>query len=158
MPWLEDSRNALAAMNDPNAFRTSPGYEFRKREGLQAVQGSAAANGSLYSGNTLKGINEFGDNLAADEYSNWWNRLASRAGIGQTTATQLGQIGGNKSQDVASLLRDVGSSRASGIRSLGSGAGALAGAFDNYFANRGGKINPRSLVDYSTMNGGGYYA
>jgi hypothetical protein len=161
MPWLEDGRNALAAMNDPNAFRTSPGYDFRRREGLQGVQNSAAAAGSLYSGNALKAITEFGDNLADDEFSNWWNRLASRAGIGQTTATQLGQIGGNTSADIGSLLRDAGSSRASGIRgrygAFGSAAGTIGGGLDNYFAGNG-KINPRSIYDYSTMTGGRGYA
>jgi hypothetical protein len=161
MPWLDDGRNALAEMRDPNAFRTSPGYDFRRREGLQGVQGSAAAAGGLYSGNTLKAITEFGDNLAEDEFANYWNRLASRAGIGQTTATNLGQIGSGNARDIGSLLQDVGSSRASGIRgrygAIGSGAGAIAGGLDNYFAGTR-KINPRSIYDYSTMNGGGYYA
>lgn len=160
-PWLDDGTRAIGQMNDPNGYTDSPGYEFRKRGGSQMVQGSAAASGGLYSGNTLKALTQYGDNLAADEYNNWWNRLASRAGIGQTTATNLGQIGGNTSRDISSLLSNAGASRASGIRgaygAVGSGLGAVAGGLDTYFANQR-KINPYSIYDYSTQNGGQRYA
>lgn len=162
-PWLDDGRQALADMANPDAFRTSPGYDFRRREGMNTVQGSAAAAGGLYSGNTLKALTEYGDNLAEDEYTNWWNRLASRAGLGQTTATSLGSMGGANANSVAELLRDIGSSRASGIRgkygAIGTGLGSVAGGLDNYFSS-GPKINPRSLYDYSTVspNGGVRYA
>lgn len=55
-------------------FLQSPDYKFRQQEGLNAVQGSAAAQGGLYSGNTLRDITDYASNLAAGEYSNWFGR------------------------------------------------------------------------------------
>ena len=60
-------------------FLQSPDYKFRQKEGLNLVEGSAAAQGGLYSGNTLRDITEFGSNLAAGEYGNWFNRQTGLA-------------------------------------------------------------------------------
>lgn len=60
-------------------FLQSPDYQFRKQEALDAVQGSAAGQGGLYSGQTLKDITDRASNLAAGEYGNWFNRQAGLA-------------------------------------------------------------------------------
>lgn len=62
------------APGDYSQFFASPDYQFRQQEGLNAVQNSAAAKGGLYSGDTLRNITEFGSNLAAGEYGNYFSR------------------------------------------------------------------------------------
>lgn len=81
-----------------------PGYGFRLKEGMKALQGSAAARGGLLSGNTLRGLTDYGQQAASQEFGNAYNRfigeqatrrnaLAGLAGQGQTTANTIGSMG-----------------------------------------------------------------
>jgi len=54
-----------------------PGYQFRARAGEDALQRSAAARGVLRTGGTLKDIVEYGQNFAANEYGQVFNRALS---------------------------------------------------------------------------------
>lgn len=85
-------------------FQADPGYGFRMSEGMKALEGSAAARGGLLSGNTLRGIQRYGQDMASQEFQNAFNRygvererrlnpLQSLAGVGQTTSQQLGAAG-----------------------------------------------------------------
>lgn len=59
-------------------FQVDPGYEFRKQQGMDGIQGSAAAGGSLLSGAALKSLNNFNSNLASSEYNTAWARDQSQ--------------------------------------------------------------------------------
>lgn len=105
--------NALAP--DYSAFYQSPDYQFRLRQGMDALQNSAAAAGGLYSGNTLRGITEYGQGLAAGEFGNWFNRQAALAGIGQAATSQAGNAAMQTGANIGNLLMGQGNARASGI-------------------------------------------
>lgn len=108
--------NALAqTAPDYSAFFKSPDYQFRLNEGMNAVQNSAAAAGSLYSGNALRGIADYGQGLAASEFGNWFNRQGALAGIGQAATEQAGQGAIATGNNVSNLLMGQGNARASGI-------------------------------------------
>jgi hypothetical protein len=51
-----------------------PGYQFRLKQGLDAIQNSAAGKGVLHSGNTLKGLSDYGQESASQEYQNVYGR------------------------------------------------------------------------------------
>lgn len=142
-PWLAAGQNALATLQDPNAFQSSPGYNFLRQQGMQGIERSAAARGGAASGNALKALAQFQTGLAQQDYGNWWNRQANLAGVGQTAATNLGQFGASMAGNVGNALINAGEARASGI--VG-GANALsqglAGAVDqwNYFRNGPGAL------------------
>lgn len=55
-------------------FQESPGYQFRKEQGMDGIQSSAAASGGLLSGATLKALNNHNSNLASQEYDNAFNQ------------------------------------------------------------------------------------
>ncbi|MGP5174391.1 hypothetical protein [Psychrobacter immobilis] len=123
MPWLEAGRDALGDLSDrigkntqfddrwggriesayqggqltggldPNNFQADPSYQFRKQQGMDGLQSSAAAGGSLLSGAALKSLNEYNSNLASQEYGNAWQR-------DQTEKQNLmNTLSGNRSQD-----------------------------------------------------------
>jgi len=100
---------------DYRNFFASPDYQFRLDEGLTAVQNSAAARGGLYSGNALRGIEEYGQGLASNEFANWFNKRAALAGIGQVATGQAGQGALATGANVGNLLIGQGDARASGI-------------------------------------------
>ena len=81
----------------------TPGYQFTLNQGLQALQRSAAAGGSLQGGGTLKAITQYAQGLASTQYqkayenaqntfqlnrNNSFQGLMSLAGLGQTGINQ----------------------------------------------------------------------
>lgn len=103
--------------------QNDPGYQARLNLGLQALQRSAAAQGGVLSGGELKDLNSYAQDYASNEYNNVYNRaynnyatnynqyeqnqtnqfnrLASIAGIGQTSANQLGMLGQSAADNIS---------------------------------------------------------
>lgn len=117
-------------------FEKDPGYEFRLAEGQKAIERSAAARGGLFSGRQLKDINRYGQEFASNEYGNAfnrfeaersgrYNRFANLAGLGQTTAVQLGGIGADNARTIGDIIiggqTAAAASRASGYNALAQG-------------------------------------
>ena len=148
-PWRKAGETALnkliplATEYTPfgmSQFQADPGYGFRMSEGMKALERGAAARGGLLSGATLKGIQRFGQDLASQEYTNAFNRyqteraarlqpLQSLAGVGQTTAQQIGEAGMRTAQNVGEALTSGAAARASGY--VG-GANALTQGLGTY--------------------------
>lgn len=133
------------ATPDYSEFYKSPDYTFRMNEGLNAVQGSAAAQGGLYSGNALRSINDYAQGTAASEYGNYFNRQMALAGMGQTATTQAGNAAITTGNNVGNLLVNQGNARASGItgqaNAVSGGINDLASIYGLYqggYFNRGG--------------------
>lgn len=152
MPWLESGRSALgrldrASTGDMSQFFTSPDYNFRRSEGQRDIGSSFAARGGAASGNALRALSEFNSNLASGEFGNWWNRTASQAGVGQTTASNLGSLGANA---------------ATNIGNINMGAATNAGQFGIAGANArasGMRANAQlgQQMDQNAMNFMGYF-
>ena len=124
-------------------FQADPGYGFRMSEGMKALEGSAAARGGLLSGNALRGIQRFGQDLASQEYTNAFNRyqternarlnpLQSLAGFGQTSTNQLGAAGQTMAGNVGQAIGAAGQARASGYMGGTSALTQGLGAYMNY--------------------------
>lgn len=150
--------NALAGP-DYSAFYQSPDYQFRLNQGLNAVQGSAAAQGGLYSGNALRAINDYASGTAANEFGNYVNRQLALAGMGQTATTQAGNAAMTTGANVGNLLLAQGNARASGIigqtNAITGGINDLASLYGmyrgGYFGNGGG-YNVQSPDAWGALN------
>ena len=105
-------------------FANTPNYQFAFDQGLQALQRSAAAGGTLISGGQLKAGEEFGQGLATQQFQNYVANLQSLAGAGQNAAAGQAQttVGGGNA--IANTLQGGAQALASG--QVGS-ANALAG-------------------------------
>ena len=128
-------------------FQADPGYGFRLKEGLRALENSAAARGGLLSGNAMRGITRFGQGLASEEFDKAFNRyqagfasklnpLQALAGVGQTSANTLSNAAGQYGQSMAQNAATMGNIRASGYMNQ---ANALTGALGqgvNYYQNQ----------------------
>lgn len=138
---------------DYSSFFESPDYQFALKQGLNAVQNSAAAAGGLYSGNALRGITDYGQGLASQQYNNYANRLAAIAGIGQTAANQIGVGAVTTGANVGNTLMAAGNARASGIQQGYAGINnAIQGGMSNYLFYRQMQQNPYA---YAGSYGGG---
>jgi hypothetical protein len=154
-PWTQQFTAPSAA-----EAAAQPGYQFSLQQGLNALQNSAAAQGSLLSSGTQKALNNYAQQAGQTDYqnaynnaltgynsayntfqnnqSNTFNRLASVAGLGQTTAAQLGQAGAQNAGTVANTLltggaqqgqdlQNAAAATASGYTALGNSVGSAAG-------------------------------
>jgi uncharacterized protein YciI len=184
-PYVEAGKNALAEYQKlapyedfgMKQFQADPGYNFRMAEGLKGLERSAAARGLLQSGGTLKGIQQYGQNLASSEYENAFSRYLSQrearmdpyrylTGVGQAAAAgQAANVGttGAALADIAAQRGNVQAAQAAGA------AGAIGNAFSSigqgvgsYYANQPymnylQSITPSSSSFYNPTNIGGVY-
>lgn len=134
-------------------FQKDPGYGFRLNQGLDAVQGSRAARGSMMSGATLKALQDYGSDYASSEFGKAYdrfnnnrtqrfNRLATIAGIGQTATNNVGTAGANFANTQSSNLYSGANASAAGsigvANAIGSGLSNLQSLYQLNQMNRGG--------------------
>lgn len=172
MPWMQAGQTALNALTPlatnyqkfgMSQFQQDPGYQFRLSEGLKQLGHAAGARGGLISGQTLKGIQDYAQNSASNEYTNAFNRyqternaqlnpLQSLAGVGQTTAAQLGQQGAANAANVGNLMTGGAAAQAAGM--VG-GANALTSGLGTYLNYSQGNNLLNALRGGGGYGGGG---
>lgn len=138
-------------------FQADPSYKFRQQQGQDAIQSSAAAQGGLLSGATLKALTQYNSNLASQEYGNafnrWqstdnnnyarfnadqtnrYNRLSNLVGLGQNAAAQQGNAGAQAAQAIANNTMAGANAQAAGqiasANAKAQGQQALLGGLGN---------------------------
>ena len=138
-------------------FQTDPGYQWRMDQGMNQLQGRAAAGGGLRSGNTLKALMDYGQGQASQEYgnaynrfntnqTNQYNRLSNLAGLGQTASNALSNTGANYANNAGSLA--LNNSAIQG-NALMTGANARSSAY-NGIGNSLSNINFGNLFGNSS--------
>lgn len=100
-------------------FQASPMYDFTRREGLAAVEASAAARGGLYSGATMQALQQRGDDLASQEWWNYTNALAGMASAGQNAAGMNANAAQNTANAVGNAYGNIGNAQAAGAIAQG---------------------------------------
>lgn len=141
-PGGEFNQNFTAA-----DFQEDPGYQFRQAQGLKGVENSGAARGMTLSGAQLKGVDEYNQGFASNEYNNayqrWstdlsnrFSRLSSIAGLGQASANGTAAAGAGAANQISSAQIGAGNAAAAGA--VGS-ANAITGGINsigNYYQNQ----------------------
>lgn len=114
-----------------------PGYEFRKQEGINALAAAGAASGNYGSGNMGVALQDFGQNLASQEFQNVYNRLAGMSGTGQVQSQAIGGLGVNTGNAMANYLNQAGQNIAqgqiAGTNALIGGARNLENGIASYY-------------------------
>jgi len=141
-------------LNFTQALELNPQYKFLREEGMRGIERSAAARGSLQSGGTLKALSKYNQNLAYGMSSDYLNRLASVSGVGQTTATQTGQLGASAAANQANILSNSaanqGNAYAQGAAGAASGYLGSANAWSQGIQGVGDTIG--GYLGYSQRN------
>jgi hypothetical protein len=154
LPFLQAGQRALGKLEGAvdytpfgmSQFQQDPGYAFRLSEGQKALDNQAAARGGLISGNALRAATAYGQNMGSQEYTNAFNRyqteraaklnpLQSLAGVGQTTANNLGTAGANNAAAVGNYLTGGAAANAAGqvgaANAYGQGVSSYLGYTNN---------------------------
>lgn len=123
MPWHDAGVSALGRISDPSNvlanFQASPDYNFRLNQGINSVTQNRAVSGLLRSGSALKGVNDYAQNTAANEFGNWWNRQSGLAGVGQAANAANQQAGQSQVTTNANALTNNANNLASSYRNRG---------------------------------------
>jgi hypothetical protein len=158
-PYVEAGKNALAEYQKlapyedfgMKQFQADPGYNFRMAEGLKGLERSASARGLLQSGGTLKGIQQYGQNLASAEYDNAFSRYLSQrearldpyrylSSQGQAAAVgQAANVGssGAALAEIAAARGNASAAQAAGVAgAIGNAFGSAAQGVGSYYASQ----------------------
>lgn len=131
-PFLESGVNALGRLDDLSAgdfssFQASPGFDFRRSEGIRDVGNVFAGRGG--GGNAMKALVDFNQKLASNEFNNFFNQQLALAGGGQAATNSVAAFGANASSNISNNLIGAGNARASGIAGIANAANAGIGNF-----------------------------
>lgn len=170
------SAAGTTAADDSRAFTTAdftqdPGYQYRLQQGLKAIQGTAAARGSLMSGRTLKALDQYGTDQANQYYTQErnnfqalqdrnWNRQAGLAGIGQTTTQQQNAAASSYAGNVGSGMTAIGN--AIGASQIAQGNAAAQNSINqsNVWTNalnQGSRLYGQYMTQPSTTSNSSWY-
>jgi len=152
---------------NPNDVANTPEYKFALEQGTRAIDQNAAANGTLFSGNTGTALEQFGQGLASQQYENAYNNalstyqanvnpLLQATGLGEnstgqlananlTTAGNTANIDLTSAQAIAQQINNAAAARASGYlgknqayQGMLGGAGGAAGSIFEGLQGGGG--------------------
>lgn len=152
-PYREFGGNQLNAfsgwLNDPSKAPSSyldPGYQFRRDQGNIGITNNAATSGMLQSGDTLRGLTQYGQDASSQEYNNAFNRYLgegnfrqSNALMGQNAAVSGGQLANQGAANVGNITanNDWGGVDRTWAN-VASGIGGMGGnAFGRQFGGQG---------------------
>jgi hypothetical protein len=161
-------------------YTADPGYAFRLSEGLKQIRGAAAARGGAVSGSTMKGIQDYAQKSASQEYqsaferyqTNRANQLQPLGGLmtaGLSAANQQSTAAGNYGANAAGTITNAGNVAAGAAlggattigNALSTGASAYANQsnFANWLAqNQKTAINPSAYTNPSYSSPSDPYA
>lgn len=100
-------------------FKETPYYTVPYKEGMSAIDHSAAARGNLLSTGHLKRIGEFAGNFASRQFGSYLDRLYQLAGMGQNAAGQTASASMATGNAQAQSALAAGEAKAAGIVGTG---------------------------------------
>jgi hypothetical protein len=150
-PYQQAGVNALNRMSSGDVMGPQDtGYNFRLKEGLKALNNTAAARGGLLSAGALNNAQRYGQNMASQEYQNAFNRQGQLAGFGQNANMMLGHAGQNYANQSGNYLMN-----GSHEMGMNTGNAMLAGAENRQSAYGGIGNELNSVMGRTGFNGFG---
>ena len=135
--WRNMGKGAVANMQDPNAFELSPGYNFRRNEGMRNMDNRFSTGGG--GGNAMRALNDYNQNMASNERSRWFGEQATMAGMGANATTGTAMAGDRASERIGNNYMTAGNARASGIQQkYGGWNNAMQSGISNAYYKWGG--------------------
>jgi hypothetical protein len=138
--WLGDETKNPMSMMDP-------AFDFRRDQGMKSITGNAATAGLLNSGDTLRGLTDYGQELASSEYGNAFNRwigegnfMRDNAAVGSNAAANIGGLANQGAANISNVTANTDFAAPDMLLADAvSGIGGMAGnAFARRFSGTGG--------------------
>jgi hypothetical protein len=138
-------------------YQSDPAYQWQQNEAMRLGQNTAAARGGLYRGSTMKALQNNAQNIAKQDYGNWWNRqqqgttnkvnlLNSIRSGGQAASGQIGSSGQNYANTVGNNTTSLGNALGANSIMQGNIFGDAANRMSSYFTGSGGGVGDTSNI------------
>lgn len=137
-------------------LETTPGYQFTLGQGNNAINASAAANGTLNSGNQLTALSNYDTGLAQNTYQSAVSNLSPYLGLANSSAGGMAGVLGGESSALTgnnNTLAQLLQSTYSGIGNAQAGADLKQGQGDASLL--GGAVSLGSSLLGSLVGGAG---
>jgi hypothetical protein len=108
-------------------FQEDPGYQYQLEQGIGALDRSAAASGMLDSGNTMKAVQQYGQDLANQSYSAYIDNLLGQLGYAQQADTNIANTITGAANTMANYSYAGGMANAAKYANLSNAAFNIAG-------------------------------
>lgn len=128
-----------AAQNAFKAYQDSTGHQFRLDTGVNALQSSAAAKGLLKSGATLKGLDQYGQNLGTQDFGNYLQGLQGQQALGTGATTNLINVGTGTANALTGVNDNLASTTANAGLTGAANANQTLSSLTNALASAAGR-------------------
>lgn len=118
-------------------YRNSTGYDFRMKQGLDAVNSGYAGAGTIKSGAAMKAVSDYGQGMASQEFGNYLGALGSQQGVGLTAAGSQAGVATNFANSLGNIYMQNGANQANASLAK---ANALGGAVNGVAGSIGGVL------------------
>ena len=98
-----------------SGLEESAGQRFIRDRQERSLLRNASATGGLGGGNVQTALQQQAAGFAQQDIQNQFSRLGQVSGQGQAATTNIAQLGGQTSSNIANLLGQEGAARASGV-------------------------------------------
>lgn len=157
-PWQDAGLTALKSYADNPDFNFSyndltadPSYQFRLQQGVNAIDSSASARGKLLSGAQDKALQNYGQGMASEEYSNAYNRALQNYNTNANTDLNIANIGRGAAGQTQSAMANYSSGAANTLSNLGNAQ--AQGAYATGNAQATGYTNLANTLNSGIANG-----
>lgn len=133
---FQSQSGLLDLMKDPSSITTSPAYQFRLNQGLQALDRRLAAGGYRFSGNRMTALNDYAQQSASQEYENEFGRRQQFRNMEQDLYKN----------NLENYLRGYSSEADTRLGTYGREADQYSQEFQNYLRNYLGTLEAKRNV------------
>lgn len=133
-------------------YSTSPMAKYLLNEGVDSIQGSAAASGSLYSGAALDALESNRRTVIGADTADYFSKLFGTANMGMGAAGNQAGAGSAYANNVGQLQMNAASAKGQGYMNT---ANAISGFVGDAAGIAGYFQNPMAAYASPTMGGGG---
>jgi hypothetical protein len=140
-PGLDPRRFQFTAPT-ADTLRLDPGFQFRLKTGMQALEGTAAARGGLLSGGAMRGAMQLGQDLGSQEYGNAYNRAMGENQLGYGRALTQNQDQYNRALQqwqIGQGLNTAQYNRLSALAGVGQQSTEYLGQLGGQYAQQAGE-------------------
>lgn len=129
-----------------DVFRNSSGYDWRLKQGMNALNSGYAGAGTIKSGAAMKAAVDYGQGQASQEFGNYLGALGAQQGVGVQAAGAQAGVATNYANSLGNIYQQNGANQANAALAK---ANALGGAVNGIAGSIGGVLGYKNgLMGY----------
>lgn len=156
-PGTNGTDGRAAAENAFNQFRNSTGYDFRVKQGMNAVNSGYAGAGTIKSGAAIKGANDYGQGMATQEFGNYLGALGNQQALGMQAGSAIAGVSQNAANSMSQIYQQNGANQANAALLKAQNTGQALNSLATIGAGLFGQSQGQQQYQPNQMAASGFY-